>query len=110
VVSRHRSIISLVVLRHPLIGSLFTGWTESSWSTAAPWTSWSSCTASTTATNYYTTTLPNGAVQTTTNFGIRVAQAATDLYSGAAARPTNFAGVFGGAAGVMGVVAGALLL
>jgi hypothetical protein len=86
------------------------GWTESSWSTAAPWTSWTSCTASTTSTGVYTSTNTNGVVETLSTYGIRVAQAATDISSGAAAKPTNYAGVMGSAAGVLGVVAGALLL
>jgi hypothetical protein len=49
-------------------------------------------------------------VETLSTYGIRVAQAATDISSGAAAKPTNYAGVMGSAAGVLGVVAGALLL
>ena len=97
------------------------GWTNGPWGTNAPWTTWSGCTASTTATSVVTNTLTaNGTTVTTTKtqFGIQVAQATNGGGNGAAASSstspgaamaTNFK-MAGSAAGMVGVVAGALLL
>ncbi|CAK4005758.1 Hypothetical predicted protein [Lecanosticta acicola] len=104
--------------------STWSGWTNGPWGTSAPWTTWSGCTATTTASNVYTTTYTTSGVQTTsvaTSFGIRVAEATESSSSsssnnggtstsGSGAAPTNFAAVAGSAAGVVGVLAGAILL
>jgi hypothetical protein len=98
--------------------STWSGWTSGPWGTNAPWTTWSGCTASTTATSVVTnvvTTSGSTVTQTSTDFGIQVAQAtnggsaASSSTSPGAAMATNFR-MAGSAAGVVGVVAGALLL
>ncbi|KAK3665059.1 hypothetical protein LTR22_004115 [Elasticomyces elasticus] len=96
--------------------STWSGWTSA---TDAPWTSWAGCTASTTATSVVTTTVTTGgstSVVTSTGFGIQIAQAtntasgsASSTTSGSGAMATNFK-LAGSAAGVIGVVAGALLI
>ena len=97
--------------------STWSGWTNGPWGTNAPWTTWAGCTATTTATGVVTSTITaNGTTQvtTSTSFGIQVAQAtnggaASSSTSPGAAMATNMKMV-GSAAGVVGVVAGALLL
>ncbi|EME80614.1 uncharacterized protein MYCFIDRAFT_212089 [Pseudocercospora fijiensis CIRAD86] len=107
--------------------STWSGWTDASWSTSAPWTTWSACTAQTTATTTVTVTTTDSSgssiTSISTSFGIRVAEATSDsndndndngnaassTNSDSGAMPTNRA-VFGAAAGVFGVVAGALVL
>ncbi|KAF2857369.1 hypothetical protein K470DRAFT_223510 [Piedraia hortae CBS 480.64] len=64
--------------------STWSGWTSGPWASGAPWTTWSACTASTTATSVITATITTGgtqSVQTTTSFGVKVAQASGDLSS-----------------------------
>ncbi|KAI7349848.1 hypothetical protein KC320_g5859 [Hortaea werneckii] len=106
-------------------GSTWSGWTSASWATDAPWTTWSGCQASTTASSVVTTTVTTGGstqALTTTDYGIQVkaASATSDSNSAAStsdssntsdsgAKPTGFA-FAGSAAGVVGVVAGAILL
>lgn len=102
--------------------STWSGWTSGPWGTEAPWTTWSGCSAETTASSVVTTTVTTGSstgVQTTTNYGIRVAAAsdsaaatesgasATGASEGAAAVPTAMVGSVMGAVGVLGA---ALLL
>ncbi|CZR61540.1 uncharacterized protein PAC_11437 [Phialocephala subalpina] len=65
----------------------WTGWTSGTWSSNAPWTSWSACTATTTASSVYTTTV-SGSVITSTSFGIKVAEA-TATGTGAIATSTK---------------------
>ncbi|KXT14528.1 hypothetical protein AC579_9096 [Pseudocercospora musae] len=101
--------------------STWSGWTGASWSTSAPWTTWSACTAQTTATDTVTVTTTDASgssiTSVSTSFGIRVAEATADSDGNAAsstnsdsgAMPTHRA-VLGAAAGVFGVVAGALVL
>ncbi|KAF2167526.1 hypothetical protein M409DRAFT_22334 [Zasmidium cellare ATCC 36951] len=100
--------------------STWSGWTDGPWSTSAPWTTWSGCVASTTASQVFTqTTVSNGNSITavSTSFGVRVAEQTNDLStstvsttnSDSGAMPTNMA-FAGSAAGMIGVVAGALLL
>jgi len=54
--------------------STWPGWTSGSWSSTAPWTTWTACTARTTAQSVYTT-FSNGQATTATSFGYQVAQA-----------------------------------
>lgn len=102
--------------------TLHTGWTNGPWGSSAPWTTWTACTAETTATSVYTTTVTetNGTIETTvgTSYGYgKVAEATQALTStggstetsGSGAMPTKFA-VAASAAGVFGVLAGAILL
>ncbi|EME38129.1 hypothetical protein DOTSEDRAFT_75975 [Dothistroma septosporum NZE10] len=99
--------------------STWSGWTDGPWSTAAPWTTWSGCVATTTGSSIYTTTVTpttggSAITSVATSFGIRVAEATQDLQSStvnsdSGAMPTNMA-FAGSAAGVVGVVAGAILL
>ncbi|KAK4615565.1 hypothetical protein CLAFUW4_10614 [Fulvia fulva] len=99
--------------------STWSGWTDGPWSTDAPWTTWSGCAATTTGSSVYTTTVTptdggSAITSVATSFGVRVAQATQDLQSitvnsDSGAMPTNMA-FAGSAAGVIGVVAGALLL
>jgi len=53
----------------------WTGWTAGPWGTNAPWTSWSGCAATTTASSVYTTTLAGGVTTTATSFGVQLAEA-----------------------------------
>lgn len=102
------------------------GWTDASWATSAPWTTWAGCTASTTASSVVTvtTTASDGNTVTalSTSLGIRVAQVTnavvttdgngapvTPSNSDSGALPTDFA-FAGSAAGMIGVLAGAILL
>ena len=99
--------------------STWSGWTKGPWGTNAPWTTWTGCQASTTATAVVTgvvTSSGSTVTTTSTSFGIQVAQAtnggaktgSTGSSSGGAAAPTMR--LMGAAAGVVGVVGGALLL
>lgn len=105
------------------------GWTSGPWGTAAPWTTWSGCQASTAGSSVVTTTVTtSGSTQalTTTDYDVQVkaasatsdadsAESTSDSDSDSAdtsdsgAKPTGFA-FAGSAAGVVGVVAGAILL
>ncbi|KAF4552349.1 Hypothetical protein D9617_10g073300 [Elsinoe fawcettii] len=66
--------------------SSWSGWTSGPWGTNAPWTTWTACTASSTATGVVTTTVTTAGsttVMTTTGFGLSVAQATNGAQSGA---------------------------
>ncbi|KAF1814903.1 hypothetical protein P152DRAFT_237527 [Eremomyces bilateralis CBS 781.70] len=73
------------------------GWTEGPWTTNAEWTTWTDCIATTTATSVVTTT-SGSAVDTSTSFGVRVAQAVSTDTSGSGLSVTD-ATPTGGAAG-----------
>lgn len=94
--------------------STWSGWTSGSWSATPSWTAWTACTATTTATSVVTSTVTSSgqtSAVTSTSFGVKVdqatASASTTTPNGAMV--TNF-GVAGAAAGVIGVLAGAVLL
>lgn len=99
------------------------GWTSGPWGTSAPWTSWPGCTASTTASSIITTTVSSsgGQVVTTevTSYGIEVAaktgagvvvQGSSSSSTGGAVGPMRTGSVIAGAAGMVGIVGGVLLL
>ena len=50
------------------------GWTQGSWATSAPWTTWTACIATGTTTAVYTTNI-NGIIQTYTSVGVAFAEA-----------------------------------
>lgn len=99
----------------------FAGWTSGDWASNAPWTSWTGCVASTTASSVYTTTVSTSGsaiVSTATGYGLALAQATDASASGASASSSEsgnaapavtgfFAGSAAGAAGILGA---ALLL
>ncbi|KAH7071188.1 hypothetical protein BKA63DRAFT_517498 [Paraphoma chrysanthemicola] len=68
-------------------------WTAGPWSTKAPWTSWSACSARTTATTVVTTTI-NGSAVVTSAYGLQVAAAsASQVGSAGGGVPAATAGV-----------------
>jgi hypothetical protein len=124
---RHRVLTSIprtswwgsVSARGGCPGSDWPGWTTGDWSTAAPWTTWSGCSASTTGSTVYTTTISGSATRTTSyEFQVAAASegsssgsgnpsitgvAATATSSGAAVKKD--AAIGGAVAALMGVVA-----
>jgi len=77
----------------------WTGWTEGEWRSKADWTTWKSCSATTTATSVYTTT-DGSATITSTSYGVKVAAAeATDSDDVSAQATASATDVPGAAAG-----------